>query len=336
MSPLVAQNAAPETRQLRFALVGSSGFAARMVAPALLRSRSQLKGLLGSSPERGAGLASRFGVGAYASLQELLADPDVDAVWVASKDVLHEPIGLACLEAGKHLLMEKPMASTAAGARALIAAAQRSGVVLRVGCHQRFRPVYKDLRELIAEGSLGRIGFIRMQFLWEFPEERVVGNWRSTLEESGGSWVIKEFGAHLLDLLLWWTGPGAEVAGAALTTRRFPVETDDCAAVLLRLADGGIATVEVSTGMRGRTNSVEIQATEGWIRAFDVWRGSGRVVRSAGAAWTYHNDDELLPYIAQLEDFTAAVAGRETAGADGAAGLAVLELVDAAIAIGRA
>jgi predicted dehydrogenase len=336
VSPLVPQHAPPETRQLRFALVGSSGFAARMVAPALLRSRSKLVGLLGSSPERAAGLATRLGVETYPSLVELLADPDVDAVWVASKDVLHEPIGLACLEAGKHVLMEKPMASSAAGARTLIAAAQRTGVVLRVGCHQRFRPVYRDLGDLIAEGSLGRIGFIRMQFLWEFPRDRVLGNWRATLEDSGGSWVIKEFGAHLLDLLLWWTGPGAQLAGAVLTTRRFPVETDDCAAVLLRLADGGIATVEVSTGMRGRTNSVEIQGTEGWIRAFDVWRGNGRVARSAGADWTYHNDDELLPYIAQLDDFTAAVAGRESTGADGRAGLAVLELVEAAIATGRA
>jgi predicted dehydrogenase len=259
----------------------------------------------------------------------------VDAVWVASKDVLHEPIGVACLEAGKHVLMEKPMASTAAGARALISAAERSGALLRVGCHQRFRPVYRDLRELINGGSLGTIGFIRLQFLWEFPEDRVEGNWRATLKESGGAWVTKEFGAHLLDLLLWWTGAGAELAGAVLSTRRFAVQTDDTAALLLRLAGGATGVVEVSTGMRGRTNSVEIQGTRGWVRGFDVWRGNGSLQSSTGEERHYHNDDELLPYLAQLEDFTAAVAGRPGTGADGPAGLAVLELVEEAITTAR-
>jgi predicted dehydrogenase len=335
MSSLATEDAPSKKSQLRFALVGSSGFAARMVAPALARSDAGFAGVLGSTPERGAGLADSLGVGAYGSLDELVADPSVDAVWVATKDILHEPIGVACLEAGKHVLMEKPMASSVEGARALIAASQRSGSLLRVGCHQRFRPVYRDLRDLIADASLGTIGFIRFQFLWEFEEDRVLGNWRATRDGSGGSWVVKEFGAHLLDLLLWWTGAGADLAGATLCTRRFPVETDDCAALLLALENGAIGIVEVSTAMRGRTNSVEIQGSSGWVRGYDVWRGNGTVVSSTGEERRYDNDDELTPYLAQLEDFTAAVAGAPSTGADGPAGLAVLELIERAIATRR-
>ena len=170
--------------------------------------------------------------------------------------------------------------------------------------------MYRDLRELIAAGSLGTIGFIRFQFLWEFEEDRVLDNWRATLDGSGGSWVVKEFGAHLLDLLLWWTGAGAGLAGATLCTRRFPVETDDCAALLLTLESGAIGIVEVSAAMRGRTNSVEIQGSSDCIRAHDVWRGNGSVVSGTGEERRYHNDDELAnAHWAQLKDFTAGGGG---------------------------
>jgi predicted dehydrogenase len=322
-------------RPLRFALVGSSGFAASMVAPALLSAPTEFVGVLGSTPERSAEFARRLGVRGYTSLEELAGDPGVDAVWVAARDVLHEPIGVACLEAGKHVLMEKPMASSAAGGRALEAAAQRSGVVLRVGCHQRFRPVYRDLRELIASGRLGEIGFVRLQFLWEFPEDRLGDSWRASRQGSGGSWVAKEFGAHLLDLLLWWTDTDAEVTGAVLATQRFSIETEDCAAILLRLSAGGIGIIEVSSAMSGRTHTVEIQGTRGWAKASEVWRGNGWVQHSTGERTEYHNDQVLQPYLAQLDDFACAVAGGPSTGADGPAGMAVMELVEAAIAVGR-
>lgn len=323
-------------RPPRFALVGSSGFAANLAAPALSSSHAELTGVLGSSPERGEALAERLGVHGYASLPELLADERVEAVWVAAHDLWHEPIGVACLQAGKHVLMEKPIAPSLSAAQTLISAADQAGLVLRVGTHQRFRPVYRALRELIASGALGTIGFLRLQFMWEFSADRVIDNWRATLAGSGGAWVVKEFGAHLLDLLLWWTGRGAVVTGAVLETRRFPVETDDCAAILLRLASGGIGFVEVSAAMSGRSDAVEIHGTEGWARATGVWRGTGRVERSDGESVIYDDADPLQPYYAQLDDFASALAGGPSSGADGQAGLAALELVQNAIAAGAA
>jgi predicted dehydrogenase len=319
---------------LRFALVGSSGFAAAMVAPALGRSvDAEFAGVLGSSPERAAGLAAEHGVHAYTDLEELLADAAVDAVWVAAHDALHAPVGAACLEAGKHVLVEKPMATSADEARALQAAAQRAGRVLRVGCHQRYRPSHRRLRELIAGGEVGEVGVLKLHFAWEFTADRLVGNWRSTLAASGGSWVVKEFGAHLLDLLLWWAGPAA-VAGAVLATRRWDVETDDTSALLLRLQEGGIGFVDVSAAVAGRTSSVEVYGTRGWARAQDLWRGNGVIERSDGTRTTFHEDDPITPYLAQLADFTAAAAGESSIGADGPAGIAVLELVEAAQATG--
>jgi predicted dehydrogenase len=321
---------------LRFAIVGTSGFAARAVAPALLASQTELAGVLGSTPERTRRFASALDTTAYGSLEQLAADPAVDAVWVAAHDRLHEPFGVACLTAGKHVLMEKPMATSAAGARNLIAAAEQAGVVLRVGCHQRFRPVYRQLRDLIAGGELGELGFANLQFSWEFEEERVAGSWRATRAQSGGSWVLKEFGAHLLDLALWWTGGPAELRGAALATHRHAVETEDSAAVLLALHGGAIGTVEVSAAMAGRTHSIYLQGTRGWARAQDVWRGKGTLERSDAQLIEYHDVGFLHPYVAQLADFAAAVQGHPTIGADGHDGLAVLEIIEAALSSAQA
>jgi predicted dehydrogenase len=321
---------------LRFALLGSSGFAAAMAGPALARSDAvELAGVLGSTPARGGRLAAELGTRAYDSLDALCADETVDAVWVAAHDALHEPLGVACLDAGRHLLVEKPMAATAAQARSLLAAAERAQRVLRVGCHQRFRPSHRALRELVTSGALGDIGIAKLHFGWEFADVRLAGSWRSTLAASGGAWVAKEFGAHLLDLLLWWTGGGGTLAGAVLETRRWEVETDDNAALLLRLGGGGIGIIDVSAAIAGRTSAVELYGTLGWARALDLWRGNGYIERSDGTRTDYHQDDLLAPYLAQLEDFAAAVAGEPSTGADGTAGIAVLELLEAAKAVGR-
>jgi predicted dehydrogenase len=165
---------------LRFALVGSSGFAAAMAGPALARSgAAQLAGVLGSTPERGAALATQLGGRGYASLAELLADDALDAVWVAAHDALHEPVGVACLDAGLHVLVEKPMATTTASAGALLAASERAGRMLRVGCHQRFRPAHRALRELLASGALGDLAVAKLHLAWEFSDDRLVGSRRS-------------------------------------------------------------------------------------------------------------------------------------------------------------
>src|SRR4051794_31143408 len=215
-------------KPLRFALVGSSGFAASMAGPALVRSPSaELSGVLGSTPERGARLGGDLGTSSYGSFEALVADESLDAVWVAAHDALHEPLGSACLAAGRHLLVEKPMATTAAEARKLLAAAERAGRVLRVGCHQRFRPGHRALRDLASGGSLGALTVVKLHFGGESPGARRAGSGRPPLAARGGAGVAKEFGAPPLALLLGGTGGGASAAGAVLETRRWAVETDD-------------------------------------------------------------------------------------------------------------
>jgi predicted dehydrogenase len=319
---------------LRFVLVGSSGFAARSPAPALVRSEvAGLHGVVGSTQAKAAALVGEVGTGiAYESLDAALADPDVDAVWVAASDVHHVPMGLRVLAAGKHLLVEKPIATNLAEARVLVDAAADSDCVLRVGTHQRFRRAYQDIKRTLPE--LGQLVFVKQSFY--VPKARgEVEDWRATVAESGGSWALKEYGAHLLDMLLWWTGSPARVVGAHLATRKHDVETEDSATVLLQLADGsaGVVSVSAAVAVDGLSTSVELWGTDGWLRAEDIWRGGGRIERSKGERVDYPGDDPVEPYLCQLEDFASAVAGGGSIGADGEAGLAVMELIDEALAL---
>jgi predicted dehydrogenase len=227
----------------------------------------------------------------------------------------------------------------------MIAAAERNGVVLRIGTHQRFRPVYGDIKAAVDAGELGRIGHIRLSFYIPFPKHVIEGNWRQTIAGSGGVWAAKEFGAHLLDLLNWWTGGPLDVVGAVLGTIDHDVETDDTATMLLRLDGGGSAVVSISAALKGYTHEVALYGTEGWLLGRDVWRGGGFVERGAAedVPWVsaserigYTPGELLDPYYAQLSDMASAVAGGPSIAADGAAGLAVLEAVETAVELSTA
>jgi predicted dehydrogenase len=325
---------------VRFALVGSSGFAAQMPAPALLRTPGvTFAGVLGSTPERGRALVSALGVGrAYSSFDQLVSDADVDAVWIAAHDVLHCPMTIAALRAGKHVLVEKPMAVSPAEGCLMVAEARRADRVLRVGTHQRFRPAFGHLRALVRGGSLGTIGFARLVFLVPFPAARLENSWRSTLAASGGSWATKEFGAHLIDQLLWWVGGNVELLGATASTLAHKVETEDTMGMLLRLPGGGSAFVGVSAAMAtdALSLSVELRGVDDWAIAENIWRGAGWIETGGGGRVEFGGDDTIVPYVAQLRDFAGSAGGEAGVGATGEDGLAVLEVIDRALtAAGR-
>jgi predicted dehydrogenase len=321
--------------QLRCALIGSSGFAEAFAAPALREASVDLTGVLGSTPDRSGRLVAEGYGRPFGSLGELTAAEDVDAVWITTPDPLHAPIALACLRAGKHVLVEKPMATSAADADELVDAAARNGLVLRVGCHQRFRPGYQDLRALVRGGSLGKVGFARAHYYAPFHAMgRQPTEWRTRLRDSGGSWATKGLGSHLLDLMLWLTGARhPAVVGAVFANHQWPVETEDTATLLIGCDDDLSIVATMSFGLQGGKRAVEIYGTGGWVRAHDLWYGSGHIETGDGQ---YHEfpADRLGPYVAQVEDFAVAAAGQPSIGADAEAGLVVTRLIAEALAAG--
>lgn len=324
--------------RLRIGVVGTSGHADRVAAPVILGcTGAELAGGVGSTPGGSRAFAERHGANkAYDSLDTMLADDGVDAVWICSPNSQHaEDVQRSCA-ARKHVLVEKPLATTAADIEAAAAAASRAGVVLRVGFQHRFRPAHLLLRHLVADGRVGRIGFVRIHRFWTWPyfpglDPAGPPEWRRHRATSGG-WVINDIGSHLLDLMLWLTNAPGEFAGGLLASQGFNFETEDSAAVLVRLGLNGIGIMETSNSNQTAGSRIELCGAQGWIRADDTLTGAGSVITHDGYRHDFAPVGPLDAYTLELADFVAAVNGSPGNGADAAAGLSVSRIITAAMA----
>ncbi|ACQ79613.1 oxidoreductase domain protein [Beutenbergia cavernae DSM 12333] len=226
--------------------------------------------------------------------QDLVARDDVDLVDVCTPGNTHAEIAIAALEAGKHVLCEKPLANTVAEAEAMTAAAEKAaanGVLAMVGFTYRRVPAIQLARQLVADGRLGEIRQVRARYLQDWisdPEAPL--SWR--LDASlAGSGALGDIGAHIIDLTQFITGerltgvvgltetfvkerPVAEgfsgLSGTGSSTERGPVTVDDAALFLGRFSSGAIGTFEATRFAWGRKNAIqlEINGSKGSL-AFD-------------------------------------------------------------------
>jgi predicted dehydrogenase len=314
---------------LRWGLVGTSGFADRIFAPALKQAGQVLVGAAGSTVEHSDSFAERHECpNSYASVEDLLNDPNIDVVWVASPNYLHEPHIASALTHGKHVLAEKPLAMTGATAEALARLADSVDRRLGVGYQARFHPGLRELRELIRDGSLGQVAFLRSSWQTQYPA--LPREWRLQRETSGG-WSIMDIGTHTLDAALWLTDfPETRLLAANLSTQYWSVEVDDLALLLLGLGSTR-SVVEAATGVQGPVSRIEVYGTEGWAIASGAFVDrlglcGGGLTTSNGIERSY--DDAANPYEMQARAFAAWTRGQDYAGAtarDGAFNVAILE-----------
>jgi predicted dehydrogenase len=223
----------------------------------------------------------------------LIAREDVDLVDICTPGDTHADIAIAALEAGKHVLCEKPLANTVEEARAMAAAAERArahGIRSMVGFTYRRVPAIALARQLVQEGRVGEIRHVRAQYLQDWlvdPETPLT--WRMQ-KDRAGSGALGDTGAHIIDLAHFITGE--RITGVSATTETFvrerplpgaarglsaevgigrgPVTVDDAAIFIARLSGGALATFEATRFATGRKNSIrlEINGSRGSI-AFD-------------------------------------------------------------------
>jgi predicted dehydrogenase len=322
---------------MRFGIVGTSGHASRVAEPVLKRNPDvTLLGAVGSTPERSRQFAQQHGLPrSYRDLDEMLSDRDIDAVWICSPNHLHAEQAAQCAAAGKHVLVEKPLATSRADAEHASHAAEEAGITLRVGYQHRFRPAHQHLREIIASGLVGKVGYFRIHRFWRYPyfadmDPSGPPQWRRSARDSGG-WVINDIGSHLLDLMLWIAGMDGTLAGAVLMAQQFNVPTDDSAAALVRLGKNAIGLMETSCANDSPGSRIEVYGSAGWIRADDTLSGAASVVTHDGRTENFAPIEMLDTYRAEVADFVAAVRGERGSGADAAAGIAVEGIIETAL-----
>lgn len=196
----------------------------------------------------------------YESADELLADPDVDAVFVAVPTALHRELYEQVLSAGKHLYAEKPIAPDLAAVRELAEIAEASPAVTQVGFQSRFDPLLNRARQLVLSGEIGPT----MSYLWRddegFPTTQVVGarsDWRSRRSSAGGG-VLIEHSIHAIDVLVWIFGPVARVNASTRSVMGFDVE------------DTVVMTVEHESGVVGSHVGVYGGVSERELSRFEI------------------------------------------------------------------
>ena len=283
------------------AAVIGTGFIGTVHVEQLRRIGVRVHGVLGSSPQRGEERAKALGVDcAYPSLDAVLADPKVEVVHVTSPNHLHVPQARQILEAGRHVVCEKPLAMAASDSSGLVELAERSGLVNAVNFNIRFYPLHQHVRELVASGGLGDVRLVTGHYFQDWLLLETDWNWRLEPDKGGSLRAVGDIGSHWLDLMTFLTGAQVTEVMADLTTfipqraqPRGPVETfsterstdtvdrematEDVASILLRFANGARGAVSVSQISAGRKNSLQ-------------WEIDGS---TSSAAWDSESPDHL-------------------------------------------
>lgn len=261
---------------------------------------AELAGYFDLNLERAELLAQQYGGKAFASYQDLLADPSIDAVSVCTANSSHAEISIAALHAGKHVLCEKPMATTQADCDAMVQAAEESGRYLMIGQNQRLAKAHVKAKELIDSGLIGEIISFRTTFGHGGPETWSVDPGKSTWffdKNRAAMGAMADLGIHKTDLIHYLTGDHVVETTARLVTmdKRGAdgelIGVDDNAICIYRLSKGALGTMTASWTFYGaEDNSTILYGTRGIMRIYDDPTYAIQVSNLAGETILYQID----------------------------------------------
>jgi predicted dehydrogenase len=278
----------------RVGVIGA-GFIGEVHARALRRAGAHLVGVAASSPDTTREAVARLGAARGFVAEDLATSPEVDVVHICTPNHLHAPLAQAALEAGKHVVCEKPLATDPPAVAALVTAAERVGAVATVPFVYRFYPMVREARARVANGPLA-VRLVHGSYLQDWLSTDQDDNWRVDAELSGRSRAFADIGSHWCDLVEFVTGDrvasvcaelvtavtertlagdhlpafAAAAAGHETEGRRRAVSTEDVALVLFRTVAGVSGSVVVSQISAGHKNQLRLEiVTDGATLAFD-------------------------------------------------------------------
>jgi predicted dehydrogenase len=246
---------------LRAGIIGT-GFMGEVHARAVRAAGATVAAVAGSSPQRTERSLVRLGAARGAgSALELVASDDVDVVHICTPNHLHEPLAAAALAAGKHVVCEKPLATTRADAQRLTSAAAEAGVVAAVPFVYRYHPMAREAHARVASGETGAVRLVHGSYLQDWLSAPTDDNWRVDARLGGASRAFADIGVHWCDLAEFVTGQRI-VALAARTVTAHPqrgaddrrVDTEDAATLLFETDGGALGSLVVSQVTPGRKN----------------------------------------------------------------------------------
>jgi predicted dehydrogenase len=319
--------------RLKWGLIGAGDIVRRRVAPALVEApSSELVAISRAQSELAPAFAAEFGAGRWhRRWEDLVADAEVQCVYVATPVYLHAPQTVAAAEAGKHVLCEKPMAMTATECDRMIAACRENGVTLGIAYYRRFYPVIERVKAIIASGEIGQPVFAQLNAFEYFdPAPDHPRAWLLQPSRAGGG-PMMDFGCHRIEILLNLFGGTVRQAVGLSANVVFDRKVEDTAAVLLRFDGGPCATMAVTHGSHERQDTLHVFGTRGAIHVDDLNAGTLRVRTEAERV--EHHPPAANVHRPLIDDFVDAVVTRREPAVTGETGRAVAAIEDIIYAV---
>ncbi len=326
------------TTEIGFGIAGC-GMIGRVQAEAIgAIAGARLVAVFSRDEKRAAEFAAKFGTAGYADYDQFLEHPGLQIVNVCTPSGLHAEPGIKAAQAGKHVLVEKPIETSLEKADALIAACDQAKVKLGVIFQSRFLPAVQKIKRAIDEGRLGRLMIGDAYVKWYRAPEYYTDSWHGTMALDGGGALINQ-AIHTVDLLRWMMGP-VETAFAMKGALRYPhIEAEDTLVASLRFQSGALGVIEAATSVKpGFKRRLEISGERGAVildgDAISVWVIDGE--DGAPDAGEQITDGSANPaaisnegHRRQIEDMMRAVIEDRQPMIDGREGRKSLELVTA-------
>lgn len=321
---------------VRWGIMGTGWIAGSAIAPAIRASESgELLACLSRDKAAGQAFCAQHGCSrAYDRMEDFLADDEIEAVYIATPNAQHAGETVACAGAGKHILCDKPMATSAADCRRMIEACQQAGVNLMVAYQNRFHPCHQEARRLVQSGELGEPRIARAQFYFKYPGPP--SDWRQQVASAGG-WATMDVGTHALDLLRFLLGDEVAEVFAFVDNPGFSYETEDVAVLSLRFRNRTLAWMDCATSVHTPHSHVEVYASNGSVELLGTLGKGG-----SGTLQTVINGHErsfeyasVQLYVAEIEEFNRSILEERTPAIPGGEGLRNLEILDAAFLSAR-
>ncbi len=307
------------SKTLRAGLIGAGAIAVRGHIPAYRGAKDvQIAAICDVNVERARSVAKEIGIPAfYGDYQRMLATEKLDLVSVCSPNVFHAPMAIAAMRAGAHVICEKPMCLTYADAEEMVRVAEATGRSLTVGHHMRYQPAPVKAHEMIEQGALGQVYFVKASYLRRSGIPGY-GSWFTNKDLSGGG-ALMDIGCHMLDLSLWMMGHPNPVSVTASTYAKFGpqakglggwgadhfgpgsrFDVDDLTTAFVRFDNGGTLVLEASWATHGTQGQLlQVFGTEGGLELNAKLFGADEPLHYFGeAAGELTEEAVVLPEVA--------------------------------------
>ena len=254
--------------KIKWGIIGCGGIADRRTLPGMMLSdKVEIVAVMDANEEVAKNCKEKYGATyAFSNFEDVLAVPEIDAVYIASPVFFHKEQAIKAAQAKKHILLEKPVALTVSEAEEIKKACEENGVKISIGFLMRFHGYHQRIKEIIAEGKIGDIVSMRGQFTCWYPD--IEGAWRQKKALSGGGALV-DMGIHVIDLLHYLTGLKAVEVAAFNQTQTFGYEVDDSSNLIMKMDNGSVAYVDSNFNIPDAASvaKLEIYGTKGSIVA---------------------------------------------------------------------